>query len=230
MDKSANTYIVTVTDLYYDPKKTSGLCVSFGFRDCKPTPTFENQQTVTITTNYYHEMVVSNPTSCTQTSYEYTTRQSVNPYFMTDIPDATRQATEEEQALLVTTWVSTKSTNLGGQAVTTSICDVYLKQDMIKGVGPNVELSAMSECVDPRVYTCDYKTSATPGLQCLTTGQTYPPTEASGVEEAVNTGAPTRVVNGGPPPGQTKPGAASGLGVRMGMMMAVVGGVVALVL
>ena len=174
-------------------------------------------------------MVVSNPASCTQTSYEYTTRKDVNlPYAYTDIPDASRQATEKDQALLVTTWISTLSTNLGGQAVTTSICDVYLKEGVIGGVGPRAELSAMSECVDPRVYSCDYRTSLTPGVECLTTGQTYPPTEASGVNSAVNTGAPTRV--GGDPPVETKPGAASGLGVRMGMMVVVVGGVVGFVL
>jgi hypothetical protein len=168
---------------------------------------------------------VANPSSCTLTSYAYTTRQTVNPARLTEVPDAAEQATDTAgEALFVTTWISTKSTNLGGQAVTTTICDVYLKDGAVGGVAPGYELSAMSQCVDPRVFSCSIETELTPTASCATAGQTYPPTA-----EAANGGGgggggggsgsgPAATGAGG---GSTKPGAAAGLGVRMSIVLAV---------
>jgi hypothetical protein len=201
---STHTYLVTITDLFYAADAT-GLCVSTGFKECSPTPTFTHSGS--ITTNYWHPIVVANPTSCTLTSYAYTTAQTVfPPTLFRSIPGAADQATESAQALLVTTYVSTKSTNLGGQAVTTTVCDVFLRQGAVAGVSPGYELSAMSQCVDPRVFSCSVITSQTPTAVCETAGQTYPPT-------AFPTG-PGRAGQGtgaGGAPSPSKTGVASGL-------------------
>ncbi len=46
---------------------------------------------------------------------------------MSCLPTVATQATESAEALVITTFVVTKSTNKGGQAVTTSICEVYFE-------------------------------------------------------------------------------------------------------
>ncbi|KAK0719194.1 hypothetical protein B0H67DRAFT_148722 [Lasiosphaeris hirsuta] len=226
---STHTYLVTVTDLFYAADET-GLCISTGFSACSPTPTFA--RTGSITTQYWHPMTIANPPSCTLTSYAYTTRQTVNPALLDrQIPGAADQATESEQALLVSTWVSTKSTNLGGQAVTTTVCDVYLRDGTVQGVEPGYELEPMSQCVDPRVYTCAAVTSETPTATCETTGQTYPPTaEAANVGGGGGGGGATGST-GAAGPSASKPGAAAGVVVRVGMVVGwvvvvVVGGLV----
>jgi len=178
---SRHTYEVTVTDLFF-ADDAPGLCISTGFPRCTPPPTFF-PTTSSITTNYWHPMVIANPSSCTLTTYAYTTRQTVDPERLDSvIPGAAAQATvtgDAGEAQLVTTWVSTKSTNLGGQAVTTTVCDVYLKDGAVGGVSPGYELEPMSQGVDPRVYSCSVTINNTPTATCEVTGQTYPPTAES---------------------------------------------------
>lgn len=69
-------------------------------------------------------MTVKNLPSCTKTEYTYTDSAEI------ELPASlTAQATDESLASFVTTYASTISTNLGGHAATTTICDVYLKSD-----------------------------------------------------------------------------------------------------
>jgi hypothetical protein len=170
---SFHTYPITVTDLFYPPD--APVCTDGGFKECSPTPTYTISGS--ITTSYYAPVVIRNPSSCTKTSFLYTTQQAVwPPGEYLSIPDAVDQATGSAEALFVTTYVSTLSTNLGGQAVTTSVCDVYLKQDAVLGVSPGYEAGPLSQCVDPRVYSCVASNAETSRVTCQTTGQTYPPT------------------------------------------------------
>ncbi|WKT53745.1 hypothetical protein QSH57_004329 [Fusarium oxysporum f. sp. vasinfectum] len=105
-----------------------------------------------IETHYYAKAVVSNPSSCTKTKFTYTDSIGVS------LPDSlTDQATDSSLVELVTTYVSTISTNLGGQAVTTSRCDVYFNADAVPVGYPDIGIdgeSLLSECVDPRRSHC----------------------------------------------------------------------------
>lgn len=147
------TFEVTVTDLIY-ADDASGICTA-SRASCSPstspTPTTTSS---TITTNYYAPVAISNPASCTRTSFAYTTARSIRLHDVsTDIPGFGEQATQPAHALLVTTYVSTLGTNLGGQDVTTSVCEVYLRDGAVAGgVGPDT--GAHFECVDPRVHAC----------------------------------------------------------------------------
>jgi hypothetical protein len=173
LDVEALTYQVTVTDLFYPPG--APVCLSNFFGTCGPTPTFAISGS--ITTNYYAPVVVSNPSSCTKTSFLYTTSQTIFPEIMiSSIPDVIDQATGSAEALLVTTYVVTLSTNLGGQAVTTSVCDVYLKGDAVLGLVPYEEEYPLSQCVDPRAFSCSVSRMQIPTVACQITSQVYPTT------------------------------------------------------
>jgi hypothetical protein len=74
--------------------------------------------------------------------------------------DISPQATNSVEALFITTYVVTLSTDLGGKAVTTSFCDVYLKRDAVLGIVPELEAPYLSECVDPSGYLCSSSTSS----------------------------------------------------------------------
>jgi hypothetical protein len=189
---SYHTYPITVTDLFYPPD--APVCTDGGFKQCSPTPTYTISGS--ITTNYYAPVVISNPSSCTKTSFLYTTPQSVfPPGLYLSIPDAVDQATGSAEVLFVTTYVSTSSTNLGGQAVTTSVCDVYLKEDAVLGVLPGYEAYPLSQCVDPRVYSCSASKAGTLTATCQTTGQVYPPTgraAGAGASAAGSAASPTK--------------------------------------
>jgi hypothetical protein len=196
-----DTYPLTVTDLFYPPG--ASVCVSTGFKECSSTPTYIVRGS--ITTNYYVPFVVSNPSSCTKTSFLYTTSQTVYVQSMIDsIPNVVDQATGSAEALFVTTYVSTLSTNLGGQAVTTSICDVYLKGGEVLGLIPGDEAYPLSQCVDPRVYLCSANSAerAIPKATCQTTGQVYPPAGQAGVvggsdASPTTAGSPTKTGGAG---------------------------------
>ncbi|KAL2861180.1 uncharacterized protein BJX67DRAFT_375509 [Aspergillus lucknowensis] len=106
----------------------------------------------TITTKYYLPLTVSNLASCTLTEYTYTEGVQVG------LPSTLQaQATDESLATLVTTYTSTISTNLGGQAVTTAVCDIYLRGDAVPlrrrhprretcSAGGNVEATGSGGC------------------------------------------------------------------------------------
>lgn len=86
--------------------------------------------------------------------FSYTTAETVSRSALSSsVPGIAEQAPESVHALLVTTYVSTMGTNLGGQAMTTSICEVYLRDGVIKSLGPENDY-AQSQCLDPRQYAC----------------------------------------------------------------------------
>ncbi|KAJ5623933.1 hypothetical protein N7510_000242 [Penicillium lagena] len=144
-----------------------------------PTPT--RYQEPTITTNYFAPYVISNPTSCTKTMFTYTDSIGVS------LPnELMAQATDATAAMFVTTYISTVSTDLGGQAVTTTRCDVYLNAEAVPAHGYDLGSDGYfaEECVDPRRSTCS------PGENQAATGSggckgLYPPTRAK--EHSANT-------------------------------------------
>lgn len=128
----------------------------------------------TISTNYYLPLTISNLPSCTQTEYTYT--ESVEVWLPSTL---TAQATDGSLAMFVTTYTSTISTNLGGQPVTATVCDVYLRGDAVPGAQEGfVDDYYLTECVDPRHSTCSggQNTEATGSGGC---NGMYPPTGAA---------------------------------------------------
>jgi hypothetical protein len=207
---SYHSYPITVTDLFYPAG--ADVCTSTGFKECSPTPTYTLSGS--ITTNYYAPLIISQPASCTQTSFLYTTPQSVfPPALYRTIPNAVNQATESGEALFITTYVTTLSTNLGGQAVTGSVMDVYLSADKVLGVLPGYEAYPLSQCVDPRVYSCSASTAdftvEPVTATCETTGQVYPPTAAAAA--GGGGGGDGSRSDGSGPANPTKTGGAGGL-------------------
>lgn len=189
------TLLLTVYDLFYPP--SAAVCTAGrAFTTCGPTPALSRTTGTSITTRYWAPVRIANPTSCTKTSFGYTTASTVA------LPSAwidgvAQQATQSVEALLVTTYVKTLSTNMGGQAVTTTVCDVYLRTDAILGGIYTAESTLLTECVDPRDYSCRQLSSAlTAGAgivgtktTCDRTGQTYPPVAVAGAASPTD-GAP----------------------------------------
>ena len=149
------TYItidVTVTRIYL----ASGSASACTFSPCKSTTTGDDSKT--IATTVIAPRVITNAASCTQTSYAYTTssRGTLEQLYDT-MPGIWSQVTDtgaSGPALAVSTYVVTLSTNLGGQAVTTTKCDVFLKPDQMRGLTVGPEETFVRECVDPRRYLC----------------------------------------------------------------------------
>lgn len=162
--------IINVTTEYFILPNVTGLPVSAFYLFAPPKES--STASPTITTRYYVPVTLSNPTSCTKTTFTYTDSVGVV------LPDSlTAQATDSSLATYVTTYVSTISTNLGGQAVTTSRCDVYLNSEAVPSatIGNN---GYITECVDPRRSTCsagqNQKATGSGGCNGL-----YPPTGTS---------------------------------------------------
>ncbi|KAK4099300.1 hypothetical protein N658DRAFT_498448, partial [Parathielavia hyrcaniae] len=227
---------VTITDLFYSAN-ASGICTPrIGGDRCTTTTTPQTTTTTaTITTHYYAPVVISNPASCTLTSFAYT---SARPFYLDAlpsraIPDFDSQATESVHALAVTTFVSTLSTNLGGQDVTASVCEVYLREDAFAaspsggGGSPVVPTGGVHmQCVDPRVYECSVEMArashfgSSEGL-----GGAFAPSTS----EACRTDQqypPARVTVGG---AAGESGVAAGFRVSVGWLVGVVGVVVGLI-
>ncbi|KAH8587165.1 hypothetical protein B0O99DRAFT_694764 [Bisporella sp. PMI_857] len=176
---SETTYPITVTELFLPPNASAcrpidGRCSSTSTTNLGPS----------IDTSYYAPVVVSAPSSCTKTSFLYTTSQTVLLNNLGQLPstDLSQQATESAVAIFVTTYVYTLSTNLGGQPVTTTRCDVYLKEGAILGLLPTRdEASYLEQCVDPRRYLCtSTSTRSVSDGGCPITGGAYPPGEQTG--------------------------------------------------
>ena len=141
------TYPITLTELFLSPNASVCSAGSFGCGSPQTTTA-----TPIIDTSYYAPLVISAPSSCTKTSFLYTTSQTVYPGSIgedrsTELVD---QATESSEALFITTYIYTLSTNLGGQAVTTTRCDVYLSDGAVLGLQSSDEAYYLSQCVDPR--------------------------------------------------------------------------------
>lgn len=147
-------------------------------------PTATNTASPTIITHYYIPNTISNPETCTKTSFTYTDSIQVQ------LPDSlTQQATESSLATFVTTYLSTISTNLGGQAVTTLRCDVYLNSKAVPSIGLGGAEHYLTECVDPRHSTCTAgeNQQATGSGGC---GGVYPPTGGSSIVSTSTVGSP----------------------------------------
>lgn len=167
------TYVYTLTNIFVDP--AGSWCVPDGFghgtRDCSKTSS--TRTTPTALTRYFAPVVITPPSSCTKTSFSYTSSQQVTP---TALPSGMgSQATDSSEALYITTYVVTLSTDKGGQAVTTSVVDVYLSSDAVQGVQPVDQSAYLSQCIDPSSVLC---ASSAPGLLnfgCGAQPLTYPP-------------------------------------------------------
>lgn len=187
------TILLTVYDVFYAP--SAAVCTRSGIKSCGPTPVL-SRASGTITTSYWAPLLIANPRSCTKTSFEYTTASTVvlPSVWIDGIAD---QATQSVEALLVTTYVKTLSTNMGGQAVTTTVCDVYLRTDAVTGIPYLAESTILTECVDPRDYYCQAFSSAMTGgagyvgtkTTCERSGQVYPPTVIAAGASSTTTGA-----------------------------------------
>jgi hypothetical protein len=161
---------INVTTEYLILPNVTGLPVSAFYLFAPPSES--TAASPTIVTHYYVPVTLSNPTSCTKTTFTYTDSIGVA------LPSSlTAQATDSSLAAYVTTYVSTISTDLGGQAVTTSRCDVYLNSKTV----PEATIlnnGLITECVDPRRSTCsageNQKATGSGGCNGL-----YPPTAAS---------------------------------------------------
>jgi len=198
-------YPITITD-FYVPSSAS-ICTNE--TGCPGDP-HASTTTVTnisssISTRYFVPYTITQPTTCTKTSFLYTTSTVVFPteldsdYYWPGI-DIAAQATQPAEAVLVTTYVVTLSTNLGGQAVTMTDCDVYLKDGAAVSLGTDqVAQSFLAQCVDPRRYLCSDTVAANGG--CPTGNGAYPPVGAGGESGGAGGGATTTSSQRGKGPG-----------------------------
>ena len=170
------TYPITVTQLFVSPN--ASVCSANPW-DCTSSQT--TSSTPTIDTSYYAPLVISAPSSCTKTSFLYTTSQAIRPTSIGDdeSTDLVDQATESSEAIFITTYIYTLSTNLGGQAVTTTRCDAYLSDGAVLGLESASEAYYLSQCVDPRRYLCTTTSTVASGA-CPVTGGVYPPNGQTG--------------------------------------------------
>jgi hypothetical protein len=189
---------INVTTEYLILPNVTGLPVSAFDLFAPPS----ESSSATITTHYYVPVTLSNPASCTKTTFTYT--DSIDVVLPNSL---TAQATDSSLAAYVTTYVSTISTNLGGQAVTTSRCDVYLNSK----AAPEATIlnnGLITECVDPRRSTCsageNQKATGSGGCNGL-----YPPTGASN---------PTSTSTAGTAEQPTKTGGASVASQSIGLL------------
>jgi hypothetical protein len=179
---------INVTTEYLILPNITGLPVS-PFYLFNP-PSDSTTASPTVTTHYYVPVTISNPALCTKTTFTYTDSIEVGLH-----DSLTAQATESSLAKYVTTYVSTISTNLGGQAVTTSRCDVYLNSEAVPSA-TILNTGYLTECVDPRRSTCsageNQKATGSGGCNGLypPTGSSKPTTTATtaGSEGATKTG------------------------------------------
>ncbi len=141
------TYVITVTNWFLAPE--ASWCVQFGdkAKECPTTP-IPKPTTSTVSTRYFAPLTIEQPSSCTKTSFSYTSSQQVFPANLQPT-SLLAEATESAQAWFITTYVVTISTNRGGQAVTTSLVDVYLSANAVQGILPLSQSSLLNECVDP---------------------------------------------------------------------------------
>ncbi|KAJ5768093.1 hypothetical protein N7533_000676 [Penicillium manginii] len=191
-------YRINVTTEYLVLPNITNLPIS-GFLEWAPPVQTESPS---VTTHYYLPVTLSNPASCTKTEFTYTDSASVSlPKFLK------AQATESSIATFVSTYVSTISTNLGGQEVTTSRCDVYMNNKIVPMSSMDLidYERYLTECVDPRRSMC---TSSSGGnTEATGTGGcfgAYPPTGAANGASATTSNG----VSGDP----TQTGAATTLG------------------
>lgn len=152
-------------------------------------PNPDTTSTSSIQTHYYVPATVSNPTSCTKTKFTYTDSIGVKlpTYLTTQVPDSS--LVEH-----MTTYVSTISTNLGGQAVTTSRCDVYFKSGAVPVIEGDIGVDGdyyLSQCVDPRREVCTLKGENSAAKGDGGCKGDYPPTGTKNDDASSTEGSPT---------------------------------------
>lgn len=193
------TYNITVTNMFVAPD--GAWCAHFDQQKrCSPTILLPTPTTTHVQTRYWAPLIISNPASCTETSFSYTSSQRqfpnefsrgmLGPSHIGSVMSA--QATEPAQMLFITTYVVTiaTDTNMGGQVVTQSVVDVYLKSDAVQGVIPMSEAFYLSQCVDPSSVLCQTSAPASFDLGCgPTNAMTYPPRGAAVAGGASPTGS-----------------------------------------
>lgn len=186
-------YDVTVTNIYLGPS-ASACDTTFGifnpslFKNPCPLTTASTTSTTrgadtgtpsaTITTRWFAPLVIANPKSCTLTSFSYTSSALVAPdsVFTKPYSNLLPQATESPMVKASTTYVATLSTNLGGQAVTTSVCDIYLDTGAAEVSPDDKQSTYLSQCVDPSSFLCATTTGAALDPSACVIGPiTYPP-------------------------------------------------------
>jgi hypothetical protein len=206
---------ITVTDLYLGPG--ASVCTPSNFQfTCSPSTTASMLAGAfnTIETSVWAAVTISNPSTCTQTSFTYTTSSPgilENLGEQVQFPTIFNEAADtgsNGEGLFVTTYISTVSVDLGGQPITTTRCDIWLKNGALESIAPNEsEQLYLSNCVDPRRYLCsdDPESSATCGTDWI---GTYPMTPGA----ATGGGAASTTDRGGGPASSstTKAGGAAG--------------------
>ena len=179
----AATFNITVTDLYLGPGASVCTLTGYAFT-CSTSNAVATVAGTTdrIVTSVWAPVTISNPSTCTQTTFTYTTSSVEMLNFIgiqTQFPTLFNEAAEtgpNGEALFVTTYISTVSVDLGGQPITTTRCDVWLKNGALEGIVPDdSEGFYLNNCADPRRYLCSGNTdnAATCGTNWI---GTYPMT------------------------------------------------------
>ena len=209
----SQTYLVTVTNQFL--ASDAPWCVEVGpeSRECPVQPRTTPTST-TVSTRYFAPLTIQPPSSCTKTSFSYTSSQQVYPGNI-ETSRILPEATESAQAWFITTYVVTISTDLGGQAVTTSLVDVYLSADAVRGIVPEAESILLTQCVDPSISLCATSSPALQQYGCGALPITYPPATTAGHAGGGGGGGGGGTQTGGssqPQPTTTKSNAPPALG------------------
>lgn len=171
-------YNYTVTSLFLEP--TASWCVpglvNVNTKVCTGT---QGQPSIPTTkpnsllyTRYYAPLLIAQPSTCTQTSFSYTSSREIYP---NQLPSSMgTQATESASVTFISTNFGV-NTNLGGQAVTTTVVEIYLIPNAVQNVNPGDEARYLTQCVDPSSFLCSAPTPALLAFGCGPQPITYPP-------------------------------------------------------
>jgi hypothetical protein len=187
------TYIYTLTSLFLEP--TGSWCASQnrGYGNTKictgtigllapPIPTLNPL----LKTRYFAPILITQPSSCAKTSFSYTSSIQIYP---TELPGSmATEATIGGEAVFITTHIAVASTNLGGQIITATAIDVFLKSGALQGVTAVSQASYLSQCVDPSSFMCSFTLTPSPlFFGCGPTPIVYPP-QADVTGSSIGTG------------------------------------------
>ena len=186
---------VIVSYIYIVYDSTAPTVTDVDLSACTPISHNSATPSNTISTSYYGPAILSNPASCTKTSFTYTTAEAVAvPSFFAS------QATDPTNAAVATVLSSFVSTDVGGQSVVTSWSAIYLKPEAFANASAvpygGEESSYLDQCVDPRRFFCstslgipsNYQQATslanvltgTPTGTCPLGPGTYPPIQTGG--------------------------------------------------
>jgi hypothetical protein len=222
----------TITSLWLAPDASACAYTGPNFVDsatCAVSFTSVNSAT---STGIYIPYTVTNPPSCSKTSFSYVT-STYGPtgyiqqedvlyvgYIYRTFWNQITVTGSAGEALFVTTYVSTISTDLGGQPVTTTNEDIWMKTDAFPGLtAVGSEEYYLTQCVDPRRFLCNNgkgasATAGSCGTDWIGTyGNTAAVTTApGGSTSSQSLSTPTGGTTGGGP----KPGGVAG---REGLLL-----------